>query len=108
MSDSNALHSNTPAVLGGDLPEKEQLAVEEGHDADIPTSKGADNVPEQQHDTIGETRSISETKDDRHSSVSASSHGGSNTNDVEKNAAEATAEETDEPRDPNIVDWDGP
>lgn len=108
MSDSETHHNKTPAVLGGDLPEKEQLAVEEGHDADIPTSKGVEKSEELQHVMSGETKSETEKKDDRHSSASASSHHGSDEKDVEKSAAEATAEETEEPRDPNVVDWDGP
>lgn len=100
MPDPEPHHNTTPAVLGGDLPEKEQLAVEEGHDADVPTSKARQN-PE-----LGETKSEAEKMADTQSSVS-SAHSASR-GDVEKAAADATAEPTDEPTDPNVVDWEGP
>ncbi|KAK0942820.1 hypothetical protein LTS01_026107, partial [Friedmanniomyces endolithicus] len=35
-----------PAFLGGDLPEKEQLAMQEGHDADIPSNAGVETEKE--------------------------------------------------------------
>lgn len=107
MSATDAHHSTTPAVLGGDLPEREQLAVNEAHDADIPTNKGAEhpNLPAEGTTTDVEKKD----KDDRLSSASTSSHDVVNDEkDVEKGPTETATEEAEEPRDPNIVDWEGP
>lgn len=106
MSSTEAHHGTTPAVLGGDLPEKEQLAANEGHDADMLTNKGAEQPPSAAEDTTADV----EKKGDRRSSTSSSSshNAGSNEVDVEKGPMEATTEEAEEPRDPNIVDWEGP
>lgn len=108
MSDPETHHNHIPSALGGDLPEKEQLAVEEGHDADIPTSKGPEQTEAQQDALAKETSAEADKTDGRHSSSSSSSRHISNEKDMEKGVAEATSEEDKEPRDPNIVDWDGP
>ncbi|KAK5108074.1 hypothetical protein LTR62_008791 [Meristemomyces frigidus] len=83
----------TPAFLGGDLPEKEQLAVLEGHDADIPSNAGVVKDQDTVHEFEKEKSSTSSVRD--------------GDGDVEK-AGIQTTEEEQEPRDPNIVDWDGP
>lgn len=107
MSGCETHHTTAPAVLGGDLPEKQEQAFEEGHDADRPTSR-ADEKPQQNQEVAAvETKVDAEKKDDKHGSMSSSSHAASNENDVEKGATE-TGAETDEPKDPNIVDWEGP
>lgn len=109
MSSSETQRSHIPGVLGGDLPEAERLAFEEGHDADIPSNKGVEKPHEQQHQAVQGPPVESEKKDDRRSSSSSSSNGdAAQEKDVEKGGAEATAEEAEEPRDPNLVDWDGP
>lgn len=112
MSASEEHKNNVPAALGGDLPETEQVAVEEGHDADIPSSKGVEKTQSQQ-DAAAKATTIEPEKSntDRPSTASSSSPSSkeaSGQQDVEKGAADATAEEAEAPRDPNIVDWEGP
>ena len=88
--------------LGGDLPEKQQLAVQEGHDADIPTNEGVDDGK----DTVARSKEYNAEyeKDKEPSSPSSISEP---VGDLEKQQP-MTAEEEQEPIDPNIVDWDGP
>ena len=90
-----------PAFLGGDLPEKEQLAVQEGHDADIPSNAGVirDTSAVRSKDSHAEFE-----KDQERSSTSSVNEP---ERDLEKNGVKATEQEQ-EPQDPNIVDWDGP
>ncbi|KAK4561157.1 hypothetical protein LTR86_005112 [Recurvomyces mirabilis] len=90
-----------PAFLGGDLPEKEQLAVQEGHDADIRSNAGVvrDASAPRSKDSHAEFE-----KDHERSSTSSVNEP---ERDLEKTGVEATEQEQ-EPLDPNIVDWDGP
>jgi len=90
--------STIPGWLGGDLPEKERLAYEEGHDADLPSNIGVVNGPNDEESTK-EKANVS-------SNVSVIEPMG----DPEKGptiVADEQREEREE-RDPNIVDWDGP
>lgn len=87
-----------PAVFGGDLPEKERLAYEEGHDADIPSNEGVVGATE-------DDRLDKETSVDPEKNVSSNVSLKEPLGDVEKGLPTATVEEQ---RDPNVVDWDGP
>lgn len=113
MSASEKHENNKPAVLGGDLPEKQAIALEEGHDADIPSTLEDRTKSPTQTDPVETTTSKNpdsltkeasadgEKTTDRHSSLSSSPKNGER--DVEKGQAEAMTE----PVDPNIVDWEG-
>ena len=90
-----------PAFLGGDLPEKEQLAVQEGHDADIPSNEGV------ARDTPAPRSKDSHAEFEKEQERSSTSSVHEPERDLEKAGIETTAEEQ-EPHDPNIVDWDGP
>jgi len=95
MAVSNLHEANhIPAFLGGDLPETERVAYEEGHDADIPAIESV-----KKHETPSSTSSVSD-------GVSAGPEKKQGV-DVEKGKAEAVATEH-ELQDPNIVDWAGP
>jgi hypothetical protein len=105
MAASEAKEPHVPGILGGDLPEKERLAYEEAHDADIPSNAG---VVTEQDPLRKETSADSEKQEARDHSTNSSENGD---RDLEKGPpVEAVAEEPkeDEPRDPNIVDWEGP
>ncbi|KAK3072520.1 hypothetical protein LTR53_006656 [Teratosphaeriaceae sp. CCFEE 6253] len=91
-----------PAFLGGDLPEKEQLAMQEGHDADIPSNAGVET--EKEYAARNKEYSPELDNDKEPSSRSSINEPVS---DLEKGQPTTTAEEQ-EPIDPNIVDWDGP
>lgn len=108
MSASETHQNHVPAALGGDLPQAEQLAVAEGHDADMPTSTRVEQPQEKGEVASKEGVLDTEGKVDRVSSASSSAHEVETDKDVEKGMAEATAEEADAPRDSNIVDWEGP
>jgi hypothetical protein len=93
---------HVPGIFGGDLPEKEQLAFEEGHDADIPSNEGVVS----HKDALKKQESGDGDKTDKHDHSSNNSEAGDG--DLEKGQpAEITATEA-EPQDPNIVDWEGP
>jgi hypothetical protein len=89
-----------PAFLGGDLPSKEQLALQEGHDADVPSNLGVENnadvAARGKEAHAGYEKDVSSP-----SSITEPEH------DLEKTAV-ATTTEGQEPPDPNVVDWDGP
>lgn len=100
MSKLQELKASTqkiPGFLGGDLPETERDAFEEGHDADLPTNNNAAGS-HTATPTLGTT--ASDTKP-----IDASANHEAN---LEKGQA-ATIEKADEVNaDPDIVDWDGP
>ena len=85
--------NHIPSYAGGDLPENECIAYEEGHDADLPSngSVGKRDVDIEKHDAPSSTASVSDAHHD----------------DVEKGKPVATATDEELP-DPNVVDWDGP
>ncbi|KAK3075697.1 hypothetical protein LTR53_000739 [Teratosphaeriaceae sp. CCFEE 6253] len=91
-----------PAFLGGDLPEKEQLAMQEGHDADIPSNAGVETEKE----FAARNKEYSPELDNDKEPSSPSSIN-EPVSDLEKGQPTTTAEEQ-EAIDPNIVDWDGP
>lgn len=100
-----AHNSHVPGSLGGDLPEKEQLAYEEGHDADIPSNEGV--VPSDRR-SLNKDNAIDLEKSESHNLSSRTSDDDlPKERDLEKQQATAT-EESEEPPDPNVVDWDGP
>lgn len=88
--------------IGKDLPEGQRLALEEGHDADIPTNEGIVNPTDGK--IIDPAKEQDIDNPNRHSSTSSTSHGANETNDPEKAQPAATSQE----HDPNLVDWDGP
>ncbi|KAK0271390.1 hypothetical protein LTR91_025323 [Friedmanniomyces endolithicus] len=91
-----------PAFLGGDLPEKEQLALQEGHDADIPSNQGVETDAE-----AAANRNEFNSGLDKDKEPSSPSSIDEPISDLEKGQPTTTAEEQ-EPVDPNIVDWSGP
>ncbi|KAK4951834.1 hypothetical protein LTR10_009754 [Elasticomyces elasticus] len=97
-----ALHK-VPAFLGGDLNEKEQLALQEGHDADIPSIAGVESDAE----AVAARRKEYNVELDKDKEPSSPSSINEPEVDVEKAQPTTTAEEQ-EPLDPNIVDFDGP
>ncbi|KAK4546145.1 hypothetical protein LTR36_002282 [Oleoguttula mirabilis] len=86
-----------PAIFGGDLPENERLAYEEGHDADIPSNLGV--VTAADDDRLDKEASIDPEKN-------VSSNASIELGDPEKGPPTTTVEQ--EVHDPNVVDWDGP
>ena len=93
-----------PGIAGGDLPENEREAFEEGHDADVPSHTAAvDPTPHQtQHNQPADIEKGSKRDVSSTSSINGD-------RDVEKGGALETSEEKEEqPHDPNIVDWEGP
>lgn len=106
--------SNVPAIFGGDLPDAERDAYEEGLDADevpgqatqkqhVPAETSAEGVTSKEaelekQDSPSSSASLSEGK--------GIEDGDHRTADLEKGTPETTAVETE--KDPNIVDWDGP
>ncbi|KAI7051116.1 MFS general substrate transporter [Hortaea werneckii] len=90
---------NTPAFEGGDLPAKERLAYEQGHDADVAPIEGvAKNHKPQTF--ANETSSEARKPDSSNTSINEP------LDDHEKGPI--AAEQEQEALDPNIVDWDGP
>ncbi|KAK4898902.1 hypothetical protein LTR27_003633 [Elasticomyces elasticus] len=97
-----ALHK-VPAFLGGDLNEKEQLAFQEGHDADIPSNAGVESDAE----AAAARRKEYNVEPEKDKELSSPSSINEPEGDVEKAQPTTTAEEQ-EPLDPNIVEFDGP
>lgn len=97
-----------PAFLGGDLPEGEQSAFQEAHDADEPSIKGI--VSTADHEKTEPTSGVLEESHRKSSSASSNEP----VADIEKGSPTANAsgkdqsEETAVEQDPNVVDWDGP
>lgn len=91
-----------PGFLGGDLAEKEALAYEEGHDADIPSNEGVEGSS--QNGGLEKETGAEQDHNPVHSTSSRSS-AVVPTDDAEKGQAVLVS---DERQDPNIVDWDGP
>ncbi len=98
-------HVHIPGIAGGDLPENERDAYEEGHDADIPSKAG---IVQHDHSSLNQTTSADPEKGGKHDVSSDTSEHGER--DIEKaGPTETTAEDPkDEPVDPNVVDWEGP
>ena len=108
---------HSPGFLGGDLPEHERIAYQEGHDAGIPSNEGY-VVPHKSDMTEGPQQDLNaELAKEPYtapSSAASTSEKGNRSKDLEKatptsvipekDAVEATATE----QDPNLVDWDGP
>ena len=88
--------TNEPAVLGGDLPEKERLAYQQGHDADSPSNEGV-TTPIDGHWVDKTTNGEREKRDSSSTSIIG---------DPEKGPHGTTV--TEEEHDPNVVDFDGP
>ena len=95
-------NEHIPGVLGGDLPEKERNAYEEGHDADIPSS---DRAVKPEREPLNKETPVDPEKGDKRDVSSNSSEAGDR--DLEK-AQQTTTDEAEEQQDPNVVDWDGP
>lgn len=110
MAAQSPKHHHIPGIAGGDLPTSEQQAFEEGHDADVPnpnTSNTSSHPQPEQHAEI--------EKGSKRDGSSTSSINGDH--DVEKGGpidtttsaeGEDAKEGEEAPRDPNIVDWEGP
>ena len=101
--------STAPAFLGGDLPEKEQLAVEEGHDADaVPTLPSAAHALNRTK--TPEARPPTSKSDKSDDGSDTSIRDAVQTRDAEKATplTNAVTENDETETDPNIVDWDGP
>ncbi len=109
MAATHPEKGNVPAVFGGDLPEKEQTAYEESHDADLPHNEH-DSTAKHEDKSLRKDVAVDTEKVDNPDASSTSSEDGSPVDrDVEKGQAETyITEESKEPQDPNIVDWDGP
>ena len=109
MAATDPERDSVPAVLGGDLPEKEQTAFEESHDADIPQSN-RDSATKQEDKSLKKDVAVETEKVEKPDVSSNSSEDGSPTDrDLEKGQAETNiSEESKEQPDQNIVDWDGP
>lgn len=106
MAATNSEQHHVPGVLGGDLPDREQTALEESHDADIPVNENEATDRSLQKKTSAENEEKAEKRD---VSSNSSEDGSPQERDLEKGQAEAhVAEEQKEENDPNIVDWDGP
>jgi hypothetical protein len=97
-------HEHIPGIEGGDLPEREQFAFEEGHDADLRPNEGAGRLG---RDSMHRETTLDTEKGEKHDSSSNASEAGDR--DVEKaQGIQSAAEVAEEPVDPNIVDWEGP
>lgn len=109
MAAMNPEKDNVPGVLGGDLPERERTAFEESHDVDIPQSE-SDPATREEDKTLKKEVAVETEKMEKPDVSSNSSEDGSPTDrDLEKGQPTTnTSEESKEPPDPNIVDWDGP
>ncbi|KAK3718324.1 hypothetical protein LTR37_005137 [Vermiconidia calcicola] len=104
MAEPTISQHQVPGVFGGDLPEKERDAYEEGQDAD--TAQGTGVVNDEQEGPKRETV-VDPGKKDGVTASSKSSEAGEH--DLEKAEPSTTTDgEPEEPRDPNVVDWDGP
>ena len=108
MAASEHEKGHVPAVLGGDLPEKEQTALEDSHDADVST-----NENQTTENSLGKEVSPEHEKVEKRDVSSNSSEDGSpQDRDVEKGRPEVhESEPLEKPRDaadPNVVDWEGP
>ncbi|EMC91426.1 hypothetical protein BAUCODRAFT_327165 [Baudoinia panamericana UAMH 10762] len=88
-----------PGVFGGDLPEKEREAYEEGHDADIQEPHALAKE--------AEVSPIDKGTDVEHQREHSAPSSVTGTADMEKAQPHMTEAEQEE-QDPNIVDWDGP
>lgn len=99
---------NVPGIFGGDLSKEEQNAFEETHDADVPASETeAASKPEQE--ALKKDAAVETEKGEKPGSSNSSEDGAPTDRDLEKGGPETTvSEESKEPVDPNIVDWDGP
>ena len=114
MSGPNTSH--IPSELGGDLPEKERIAYEEGHDADIPSNEypktSINHTVPRTEGGDAVTKEIEVKGEKRDGSDDASGDGPPIDQDPEKQEAsregEGEGDGEKEPLDPNIVDWDGP
>ena len=97
-----------PGFPGGDLPEKERIAYEEAHDADIPSNEGI-VVPAQARSTDDAFVKKNSDHDAEKADERSSNSSAADNRDIEKAEPIATAtEENQEVQDPNIVFWDGP
>ncbi|KAI6791545.1 MFS general substrate transporter [Hortaea werneckii] len=90
---------NIAAFEGGDLPEKERLAYEEGHDANVTTNQGV--AGNHTAETIA-----NKTSPDARRQDSSNASINEPLDDPEKGPVAAENEQED--LDPNIIDWDGP
>lgn len=105
-----------PGFLGGDLPESERIAYEEGHDADIPSNEGylRSKDGSQHHAAQDPEPELAKDLDHKPSFSASTSENGNTTADLEKAVPSGKIPEKDEveaieiEHDPNIVDWDGP
>lgn len=101
---------HVPGFLGGDLPEAERIAYEEGHDADIPSNEGVIRPEPQNHHAAPVHKDVDlDLEKAEHSGhgSSASMSGAAVDHDPEK-AQPKTTTEGEEEQDPSIVFWDGP
>ena len=100
--------SHIPGIFGGDLPENEQTAFEESHDADFPHSE-SDSAAKQEVKSLKKDVAVETEKAEKPASSNSSEDGSPVGRDLEKGEAEINiSEESKEPPDPNVVDWDGP
>lgn len=86
-----------PSALSQREKYREELAFDEGHDADLPT-----NEEEPIHGEQSSSRATTEVDPERDHDLEA---GAQRTPSTDKEMAEA---QPAEPVDPNIVSWDGP
>ena len=110
MTTATAPMAPTPAPgPTNDDPEKqrEELAMLEGHDADIPTEEEpvrVDEGPKAQERAVAREHSLSPANTDNEK-IGDEEEGRRSPSDEH---AEKVSEGPSDPLDPNVVDWDGP
>lgn len=98
--------STTPAFVGGDLPEKEQFAFQEGQDLDtLPSKLATDGV---QQDSVSPQAHLTTSPSDDGSELSGEKNLGPIDPEKGGRLSTDTAATEEIINDPNVVDWDGP
>lgn len=96
----------TPGFLGGDLPDPERIAYQEGHDADIPSNESVVRVEQLAQSLVKPPSALSKDaeleKGDAHERSETSTLNEIPARNPEKAEPIVTTTE-----DPNIVFWDG-
>lgn len=93
-----------PGFVGKDLPKGERLALEEGHDADVPTNKGVMDTSNTNDTFFDPNKGDDLEKANRRSLTSSTSGSAKAEDDPEKAQPEASGDG----HDLNLVDWDSP
>lgn len=107
MTATNQHTLPTPGFLGGDLPEAERTAYQEGHDADFTSTESVVRVEQLAQSLVNSPSALSKDAELEKGEAHERSETTTLNDEPDRDPEKAQATTTTTEQDPNVVFWDG-